>query len=105
MGSRFIKFLHRVLGGRPESPITETAGTVNYKGYLIRAAPRVRGSEWTTEGMITKQFAGSAKEHYLIRVDIHGDKDEAITFCIARAKQIIDEQGDRMFDGHASVSI
>ncbi len=98
MGSRLTDFFRRVFGGDYKSPTAENADAVEYKGYLIRPLPRGRGSEWTTEGAITKHSADRVMEHRFIRVDTHGDKTDAVAFCVAKAKQIIDERGDRMFD-------
>jgi len=38
------------------------------------------------------------KEHRFVRADTHHGKEDAITFAISKAKQIIDLQGDRMFE-------
>jgi hypothetical protein len=37
------------------------------------------------------------KEHRFVRAETHPSKDEAVTFAITKGKQIIDEQGDRIF--------
>jgi hypothetical protein len=37
------------------------------------------------------------KEHRFVRAETHASKDDAATFAIAKGKQIIDEQGDRIF--------
>ena len=55
------------------------------------------GSLWGTAGVITKQFADGVKEHRFIRADAHGTKDDADASSIAKARQIIDEQGDKLF--------
>jgi hypothetical protein len=38
------------------------------------------------------------KEHHFIRAETHGTKDAADAFSILKAKQIIDEQGDRLLE-------
>ena len=50
-----------------------------------------------TAGTITKAFPDGAKEHKFVRADTYSNRDDAVAFCITKAKQIIDEQGDRMF--------
>ena len=45
----------------------------------------------------TKAFDDGVKEHRFIRVDTHASKDDAVSFSITKAQQIIDEQGDRLF--------
>ena len=37
------------------------------------------------------------KEHRFIRAETYSNRDDAITFTISKAKQIIDQQGDRIF--------
>ncbi len=48
--------------------------------------------------MITKEFAGGVKERRFIRADIHSTKEDADASAIVKAKQMVDEQGDRLFD-------
>ena len=55
-------------------------------------------SQWLTAGVIKKQFADGVKEHQFIRADIHSTKDDADAFSLAKAKQIIDELGDKLFE-------
>jgi hypothetical protein len=73
------------------------AEPVDYNGYQITPAPQRQASGWNTAGVITKSFPDGMKEHRFIRVDTHTSKDDAITFSITKAQQIIDEQGDRIF--------
>jgi hypothetical protein len=69
-----------------------------YNGYTIRPAPRRQGSTWLLAGVIVKEFPDGAKEHAYVRADTFAERDEAVTFAISKAKQIIDERGDRIFD-------
>jgi hypothetical protein len=54
---------------------------------------------WLTAGVIAKQFPEGVKEHRFIRADTCAARDDAVALCIRKAKQIIDERGDRMFGG------
>ena len=65
----------------------------------IGSRPRrsARRSGWNTAGVISKEFPDGVKEHSFIRVDTHASKDDAVSFSITKAQQIIDEQGDRIF--------
>lgn len=40
---------------------------------------------------------GEAKEHKFIRADRHASMEDAVTFSLAKGRQIVDEQGDRLF--------
>ncbi len=70
---------------------------VEYRDYLIRPVPRKQGSQWLTSGVIIKQGGEADQEHPFIRAETHASKDQANDFAIVKAKQIIDEQGDRLF--------
>jgi hypothetical protein len=80
-------------GGAKEADATE------YNGYTIRPAPRREAAGWLTVGTIAKQFPDGVKEHHFIRADTSSSWDDAVALSIRKAKQIIDEQGDRMFRG------
>jgi hypothetical protein len=88
-------------GGKGSSEAADAAPAAEateYNGFSIHPAPRRQGSTWLTAGRITKAFPEGVKEHQYIRADTYADRDDAIAFCIQKAKQIIDEQGDRIFD-------
>lgn len=98
MSSKFSNFLRHVMAPKRKEATDQESGTaVDYKGCTIRPTPRRQGSRWLTAGVIRKRFADGVKEHRFIRADTHGVKDDADAFSIAKAKQIIDEQGDRLF--------
>lgn len=76
----------------------EAAGpAIEYNGYRIRPAPYRREGQYQTCGFIEKEIAGETKEHRFIRAELHPSREAAVEFSIAKAKQIIDEQGDRLF--------
>ena len=98
MRSKFNNFLrYLTTPTRKAATDQESEKAVDYKSYTIRPTPRREGSQWLTAGVITKQFPEGVKEHRFIRVDTHGTKDDADAFSIGKAKQIIDEQGDKLF--------
>jgi len=76
----------------------EAAGpAIEYNGYRIRPAPYRRQGQYQTCGIIEKDVAGEVKEHRFIRAELHPSREVAVEFSIAKARQIIDEQGDRLF--------
>ena len=97
MASKLSKFLSGLVspggggGAEPSGPATE------YKGFAIRPDPQREGSQWRMGGVITKHFDDGVKEHRFIRADTFGAKDDADSFAIVKARQIIDEQGDELF--------
>ncbi|MGI9436470.1 MAG: HlyU family transcriptional regulator [Geminicoccaceae bacterium] len=82
-------------GGKEKGPAAAEA--VDYNGYQIRPAPERRDGGWNTAGTISKTIDGEVREHRFIRVDTHSNQDDAASFSITKAQQIIDEQGDHIF--------
>jgi hypothetical protein len=71
---------------------------IEYKGYRIRAAPYRTSGLYQTAGTIEKDTPEGVKAHQFIRADTHHSREDAVSFTVAKARQIIDLQGDRMFD-------
>jgi hypothetical protein len=87
-------------GGASEQPAAAAPEmeAVDYNGYRIRPAPYRSNNQFQTAGVIEKDFPDGAKQHRFIRAETHPSLDDAAAFAISKAKQIIDQQGDRMFD-------
>lgn len=84
-------------GGKGKSKQAASA-PVPYNGYMIQPEPKPDGKQWLTAGVITKEFGDTVKEHRFVRGDYHGSQDTAAEFSITKAQQIIDLEGDRIFD-------
>ena len=84
----------RLTGG--DNAETEGEAT-EYNGYRVRATPYRRMGQFQTCGVIEKTVGGEAREHRFIRAEMHPSREAAVEFSLAKARQIIDEQGDRMF--------
>jgi len=80
-------------GGAADPP----APAVEHKGYRIRPAPYLSGGAYQTAGSIEKDTPEGTRRHDFVRADTHASRDDAIAFSIAKAKQLIDMQGDRLF--------
>jgi hypothetical protein len=87
----------RLMGARAGAEEV-AAQMVEYKGYRIRPAPYQSGSQYQTAGTIEKEFPTGPKEHRFVRAESHPSRDDAIEFSVLKARQIIDQQGDRMFE-------
>ena len=83
----------------PLSPVKaeKPAEPVEYKGYVIRAAPFKSEGQYQTSGVIEKDIDGVKKEHRFIRADAFASYDDAVTFTLGKARQMVDLQGERMF--------
>ena len=84
-------------GGSPAASTPKASDPVEYKGFVIRAAPFKEGANYQTAGTIEKEIDGVRKEHRFIRADSHPVYDDAVSFTVAKARQIIDQMGDRLF--------
>jgi hypothetical protein len=68
-----------------------------YEGFVIRPAPYAAEGQYQTAGTIEKEVAGVRREHKFIRAERHPSLEEAVKFTLIKARQIVDEQGERMF--------
>jgi hypothetical protein len=94
MASMLKALWSRFVGGGTADVVAEA---VEYNGYRIRPAPYASKGQYQTSGIIEKEVGGELKEHRFVRAETHPSRDQAVEFSIAKAKQIIDEQGDRIF--------
>ena len=76
----------------------KAAAPVEYKGYVIVAAPFANNGQYQTAGTITREIDGVRKEHRFIRADAYASYDDAVNFTENKARQIVDLQGDRIFN-------
>jgi hypothetical protein len=93
-----MSFWNALFGGRGTAKAAKVAEPVAYKGYVIRAAPFENNGHYQTAGSISREVDGVRKEHRFIRADAYSSYDDAVTFTVNKARQIVDLQGDRMFD-------
>jgi hypothetical protein len=93
-----MSFWKKLFGGggaaaKEEPPLDP----VEYNGFVIRPAPFVEDGQYQTCGFITREIGGEVKEHRFIRADRFASKDDAIDITLRKARQLIDEQGERIF--------
>ena len=86
------------LFGRGGAAAAKPTEPVEYKGFMIRAAPYKNNGHYQTAGTIAREIGGVRKEHRFIRADAYASYDDAVTFTLNKARQIIDLQGERIFD-------
>jgi len=87
------------LFGRKEKP-SGPAGplkTITYKGFTIHATPFPEGGQQQLSGVIEKEIGGEMKSYRFIRADRFPGAEEAADFALAKARQLIDEQGEQLF--------
>jgi hypothetical protein len=86
------------LFGRGETAKGKATDPVEYKGFTIRAAPYKNNGNYQTAGSIEREIGGVRQEHRFIRADAYPVYDDAVTFTINKARQIIDLQGEKIFE-------
>lgn len=88
-----MSFLKKLFGGgrsqgfKPES----------YQGCTIHPEPVQDGNGYRLTARIEKEIGGEVKTHMLIRADVLLTAEDAAEASIAKAKQVIDQVGDRLF--------
>ena len=100
----FRNLLARILGSRGS---TDTAGAheaVEYGGYRIRPTPYLSEGQYQTAGVIEREPGGEANEYRFVRAEKHASREEAASFAITKGKQIIDQDGARLFEKRTPAS-
>ena len=98
MASIFSRLMGKLSGAAQAGGGSERGPAQDYNGFTIQAAPLRQGSQWLTAGFISKTVGDEHKEHQFIRADTHGSREDAEAFSITKARLIIDEQGERLFE-------
>lgn len=92
-----MSFLSALFGRLGSAQPEKVAAPVEYKGYIIRAAPYKNDGQYQTAGTIERDIGGVRKEHRFIRADAFASYEDAVSFTLGKARQIVDLQGERMF--------
>ena len=90
-----MSILKKLFGGGGVQPAPEPE---DYQGFAITPEPVNEGGRYRIGATISKDIGGETKTHHLIRADVLDDQKSAVDASIRKAKQVIDEQGDRLFD-------
>lgn len=86
-----MSLFSRLFGGGGGKPAPEPT---DHKGYAITPDPAQEGGKWRIGARIEKD----GRVHDLIRADTLDTEEAAIEASLGKARQVIDEQGDRIFD-------
>ena len=101
MGFKLARILRRFLSPGGKGNVEQEAGkAVDYNGYTIRPASYQEGAHWITAWVISKSFADGVKENQFVRADMSPGKDGADAIAVSKAKRIIDELGDGLFESY-----
>jgi hypothetical protein len=93
-----MSFWKRLFGGGASTDEAPAAGKeIEHNGFAIRATPFKQDGQWQCCGVISKEIDGAVKEHKFIRADRFAALDDAVDISLRKGRQMIDEQGERMF--------
>jgi len=91
-------FLSRLFSRKPGGgPVPAAEAGEDYKGFTIIPTAKPEGGQYRIAARIEKVVAGQPLRHALIRADVVTMRDEANAISLAKARQLIDEQGDQLF--------
>lgn len=91
-----MSLLSRLFGGGQN---TKTAPQpILHEGFRILPEPKAESGQFRIAAVIEKEIGGETRRHHLIRADMLRDQTEAREASVNKAKQMIDQMGDRLFD-------
>jgi hypothetical protein len=93
-----VSFWKSLFGGPRAAGEPKAAEAVDYNGFTIVAAPFQDRGRWMTAGTITKAAADGTRTHRFVRADSHATFEQAAAFSLDKGRQIVDLQGERVFD-------
>jgi len=91
-----MSLFSKLFGGGKPKPEPQ-AETETYEGFRITPAPQKDTEGFRLAARIEKEINGEVKVHQLVRADTLRSLDEAQEFSLRKAKQLIDQQGERIF--------
>jgi hypothetical protein len=97
-----MSFLKKLFGGgdggsKAAPGEDKVLGEESYKDFLIKAIEMRAGSELQLAGIIEKDVAGERRTYKFVRADRMSSKDDLVAMAFGKGRQIIDEQGERIF--------
>ncbi|EPX85579.1 HlyU family transcriptional regulator [Salipiger mucosus] len=93
-----MSFLKRLFGGGGGGETPAPKGeTIEYKGFRITPEPMPADGQFRIAALIEGEVGGETKSHHLIRADVMRDHEQAVEASLRKARQMIDEQGERLF--------
>ena len=92
-----MSFLSALFGRLAHVQPGKVSEPIEYKGFIIRAEPYKSEGQYQAAGIIEREIGSVHKQHRFIRADAFASYDDAVTFSLGKARQIVDLQGERMF--------
>ena len=86
-----MPFWSRLFGVTPAEP--PASAFEEHKGFRVTPRPRPEGGQHRVAARIEKD----GRVHAMVRADTCASPDDARALSLAKAKAMIDEQGERLF--------
>lgn len=86
-----MSLLKKLFGGG--SALKKAVEPTEHNGFLIFPEPQKESQGYRIAARIEKD----GKVHQMIRADTYNSQDVAVDASVAKAKQVIDQMGDRIF--------
>ncbi|MEQ9695410.1 HlyU family transcriptional regulator [Shimia sp. SDUM112013] len=94
-----MSFLKKLFGSSSdEKGEAPKAPPIEHNGFMIYPQPIKEGTTYRVSARIEKVVGGELKTQVLVRADTLNDPGEAANMSSTKAQQVIDEQGEKLFD-------
>lgn len=90
-----MSLISKLFGGKGIT--SDQTETVEYQVFRITPEPMKEGARFRLSARIESNVGGETKVHKLVRADVLDSREDAAEAAVSKAKQVIDEQGDRLF--------
>ena len=88
-----MSLLKKLFGGaEPPAP-----DPITHAGFTIFPEPVKEDGGYRIAARIEKEVGGDMQVHHMIRADTYAGQETAIEASISKAKQVIDQMGERIF--------
>jgi len=93
-----VSILSRLFGSRGgESGSGKAVPAEEHDGFRITPEPQRDGPSWRIAARIEKEVGGETRTHRMIRADTLQNEEAAAAASVAKARALVDEQGESIF--------
>lgn len=93
-----MSFFKKFFSVTDKEPQAISSAPMDYNGFIITATPFSAGNQYQSCGVISKSIKGRVLQYRFIRADKFSSVDVAMDMIMIKARQIIDEQGENIFN-------
>ena len=95
-----MSFLKKLFGGggNDSGGSAPKVEPVEHNGFQIYPEPIKEGAVYRIAARIEKEFDGEMKAQNLVRADTVNSLEAANDMSVNKARQVINERGDKLFD-------